>query len=539
MSFELKVTLTGDRYSIWIPKYNPILVDFFKNLQSSRYSPGNKTWTAKRNLPNALDLHSRGFFSDREILNLMFQKQPVLNEQVAESINLFGHQKDWLSWCGAYKKALLTAEPGLGKTLMSMLWWKTHDIDVGKILVVCPASLIQNWVQEIKKFTNLNTVPVVGTKTKKEESMQLAGLHIISYECLVKHSGKFKEKSCLIIDESHNIKTPGIIRSKAAFGFSQICTHVLLMTGTPISQGLEDFFSQLRCIDDRLLGTSFTAFKNRYCIQSQVRGAPLGVMDITGYKNIPEFNRIVGAHSRSYLKSECLDLPEKTFQTYYVELPAEQRKVYREIKQEKASFITEDNYVEAQNILTRVLRMAQITQGFIGGVTDPDPESEKTVVFFKENPKLSALEDIIETQPKTASIIIMCNFLIDIALIEKKLSSMKIKYVTIKGSVAPADRKQMMDFFQAGQVRILIGQIKTIGIGFTLTKAQTMIFYSNDYSYTNRVQAEDRIHRIGQNGTCLYIDIVAKNTIDEVVINALSHKKDLASLIEDIKNSEK
>ena len=113
-------------------------------------------------------------------------------------------------------------------------------------------------------------------------------------------------------------------------------------------------------------------------------------------------------------------------------------------------------------------------------------------------------------------------------MLEKK----KLGYRLIYG--ATKDRaEQVKDFQEDPDVKVFVGQLQTTGMGLTLTAASVAVFYSLDFSYANYEQSRARIHRIGQKEKCLYIHLVAKNTVDEKIMNALKHKGDIAKLMVD------
>lgn len=536
----MQVEIKEERYEIRFP-YNPEYIEFCKALQGSRYNPAAKIWTALRNVPNAHDLHNAGHYSDDALLRFQPTTRPTETGHAwTLSAHLYKHQKEWMVWCATRSKALLTAEMGLGKTLMALQWMMLHRVTPKDVLVICPSSLIYNWVNEFKKFTGADAIAVTGTAQRRLSLLKQEGIHVVNYEFFtlnVAARESLGAKCVVVLDESHKIKNPSSERAKVLHRYTHTRTHILLLTGTPISQGAHDYYSQFRAIDSRLLGASFTAFKSRYCEQQQIPGAPFGVRKITGYKNLDELNKIIAPYSFTRLKKDCLDLPEKTYTKHYVELSAEQARFYKQLKTEMAAFVNgaDDSPVLAQNILTRMLRLSQVTQGFVSIAPLDEPENT-TLHEFKENPKLKALAEIIDDIPEYESIVIMCRFTHDVAAVMSMLEKEKIRCCRVDGQVPSMERFQCIEGFQEGKFRVLVGQIQVAGVGITLTRANKMIFFSNDYSLVNRLQAEDRIHRIGQIGeSCTYIDIVAKDTIDEHVIKALQGKSEVASQLTDLR----
>ena len=129
-------------------------------------------------------------------------------------------------------------------------------------------------------------------------------------------------------------------------------------------------------------------------------------------------------------------------------------------------------------------------------------------------------------------VVVFARFVPEIEAIKSMLEKKKLGYRLIYG--ATKDRaEQVKDFQENPDVKVFVGQLQTTGMGLTLTAASVAVFYSLDFSYANYVQSRARIHRIGQKEKCLYIHLVAKNTVDEKIMNALKHKGDIAKLMVD------
>jgi SNF2 family DNA or RNA helicase len=147
--------------------------------------------------------------------------------------------------------------------------------------------------------------------------------------------------------------------------------------------------------------------------------------------------------------------------------------------------------------------------------------------------KIYALEDIVdECIDANKKLVVFARFIPEIDAIARMLRKKKIEYALIRGDVK--DRAGEVDKFQNDpNVKVFIGQLQTTGMGLTLTAADTAVFYSLSYNFADYEQAKARIHRIGQKNTCTYIHLIAKNSIDEKVLDALSKKKNIADLVVD------
>ena len=182
--------------------------------------------------------------------------------------------------------------------------------------------------------------------------------------------------------------------------------------------------------------------------------------------------------------------------------------------------------VTATNVLTRLLRLSQLTGGFLC----EDGADRPTQV---DSAKLTALADIVDSAAQDGKkLVVIARFLPEIDAITRMLEKKCINYSVISGEIK--DRgEQVRRFQQDPDVTVFVGQIATAGMGITLTAADTMVFYSLDYSMSNFEQAKARIHRVGQRNPCTYLYLVAAGTVDEKVLQALRDKADLARVLID------
>ena len=223
-------------------------------------------------------------------------------------------------------------------------------------------------------------------------------------------------------------------------------------------------------------------------------------------------------------KAECLDLPEITEEVRTVELEPKAMKVYQELKKESYTEL-KDSEVSAVNVLTKLLRLSQVTGGHL---TDDDGISNRV-----STAKLDALADIIDaTQAENKKLVIMARFIPELEDIEELLQAKKIGYAVVRGGVK--NRAEEIERFQNDPAcQVFVGQIAAAGLGITLTAASTMVFYSLDYSMANFEQAKARIHRVSQKYPCQYIYLIAKDTVDKKVLRALRNKVNLAKALVD------
>ena len=175
--------------------------------------------------------------------------------------------------------------------------------------------------------------------------------------------------------------------------------------------------------------------------------------------------------------------------------------------------------------LVASMKLAQITSGYY-----LHPDSEEPVRIEGENPKLDLLEERArKIVGEGNKIIIWARYRIEIADIASRLSDLNC--VQYHGGVKKNDRTEAIDAFQEGDANVFIANQQAGGTGLTLTAANYVAYFSNDFSLRNRLQSEDRAHRIGQKKNVVYLNFVGKDTIDEKVVYALLNKKDVAETI--------
>lgn len=401
---------------------------------------------------------------------------------------------------------------------------------IGRVLIIAPLSILGVWEEEFEKFAAFDYCLAVlsGSVMKKADTlMHLQGSYlkvaVVNYESAWRMEKELLgwNADLIIADEGHKIKTHNTAASKAMHRLGARARYRLLLTGTIITNKAIDVFSQYKFVNPEIFGQSFYVFRNRY-------------FDMVGYGNhTPVLKKSMEKelteklHSIAFraTKAECLDLPETTDIIRKVELESTAMKLYMDLVKDSYANLGKSE-VTVTNVLTRLLRLSQLTGGFLG-----DDEGE--LAHKVSDAKLSALEDVIEeVLQEDKKLVIIARFIPEINAICKLLDKKSILYSLIKGGVK--DRETQISQFQTDPfVQVFVGQIATAGLGITLTAASTMVFYSLDYSMSNFEQTKARIHRVGQKHPCTYLYLTAKGTVDEKVLKALRNKADLAKTLVD------
>jgi len=456
----------------------------------------------------------------------------------------YAHQREALNRSKNEPVFALFMEQGTGKSKVS-LDTAGYQFTVGNIdalIVIAPNGVHTNWIKnEIPTHLGVGYESFLwhsgklAAKAYKEALSEFVTsktpdrlkVFAMNVDAVATKNGEHtlnelmtRHRCMLVVDESTRIKSPSAKRTKTLIRLAKKAQVKRILTGTPITQGPLDLYTQMEFLGKEILGhSSYYAFRARYALIKDGYG-PGGktFKRVVGYRNVDELIEKVAPYSFRVTKDECLDLPAKVYEHIYVELSKEQRKLYTQIKDE---FIAEFDGKEltAPLALTRLLRLQQIIGGFF-----PNDEDELSKIIGTSNPRMAALLELLEGLPEDSQVIIWARFRSEIELIKTTLDSIygAGTSVTYYGATKSDERADHVQQFQDGNARFFIGNQHTAGLGLTLTAANTVIYYSNDFSLEARLQSEDRCHRIGQTRSVTYYDIEAVDTLDAHVIKTLT-----------------
>ncbi|MFI3167103.1 MAG: DEAD/DEAH box helicase [Bacillota bacterium] len=454
-------------------------------------------------------------------------KMPIRAKPYSHQVRAFEFGLDVFE-CG--KALAYLMEMGTGKTLttIALAGELSNRNDVSKLLIVAPKSIVSVWEQEFKKFADFeyNLCILSSAVSKKDEvlaNMRGDNLQIVvvNYESAWRIENELTgwNPDMIVCDESTKIKNPKAKASKCMHKLGKDSKFNIILTGTPVVNSPIDFFSQYKFLDRSIFGDSFYQFKNKYAILGGY-----GNHQIIGYNNLAELTGKVHEIACRVKLADAIDLPPFIDETRLIELEPKAKRTYKSIEMDSYAQLASGE-VTAQNVLAQLLRLSQITGGFIKGNED---EVEQVSAA-----KLDALEDVIDVcLGENKKIVVFARFVPEIKAIEKLLKKKGIGYALIFGEVK--DRASEIDNFQNNaDCKVFVGQIQTVGMGLTLTAGSVAVYYSLDFNYANYEQSRARIHRIGQKDKCLYIHLIAKDTVDEKILQALKQKKSVAELVVD------
>jgi len=664
----MKVFLKNSEINIELERgddFKKIISKIKSQLQPYSYDLSTKYWTTKK--INLL-IFDQVFQEEKinysyDVIKLMENQKNYLKklENVKNKLyenkidgikaNLLKHQKQAINCLISQKNFGLFDEQGLGKTLstistISVLFEKNL---IDKCIIICPNILKLNWYDEIKKFSNLTQLILSGDKKNKIEMLeQNSQIIITNFEALIfkkpkdkvlteneklskKFQNKFKkivnERTCIVIDEAHRIKSGSSKISKFIRKLGKQAIYKYPLTGTPVANKPEDVFYLFLFLDEgNLFGTNFEKFMRQYSyiggwyfsIRDFKNKNPLNLINkinyfkfnktnfiemlneiiddfnffdkwkennenlldrvkyfydkylkyknnnelysniqeikkinrhlleitypnecpindylwskfsektITGYKNLDKLKFLVDLKSLRRRKHEVLDLPEKIIENRIIEISEDHLRFYNKLKKGILQKREENGEIsDIDNCLIRLIQAA----------TNPLLLDENCNIT---NNKIKELDNLLEEHIENSEnkVVLWTTFIDNFDYLLKRYE--KYNPVHINGRVKDEERYKNKNLFQSDpNVKLIICNPQACKEGITLTSSCVAIYLNRDFNLVNYKQSTDRIHRIGQTKTCLIINLIFNNTIDEIISENLYIKDILASYIQgDIK----
>jgi SNF2 family DNA or RNA helicase len=432
---------------------------------------------------------------------------------------LMSHQSDALISLCSIDTAALFMDMGTGKTLTCFSWLYERKEFFSKVVYFCPVSVkktIKNQIEEhttarcyvFDDKTSVGKIPSAEFYVVGIESMSSSNRVILSALSIC------DENTAIVCDESSYIKSHDSARTRNIMRCAQNTKYRMILNGTPLSNGFADLFSQLKFLSPKILGYhSFFSFAANHLEYSEKY--PGLVVRCHNTKRLAERMKPFVFQVR---KDDCLDLPEKIYSYRHYELSRQQKEYYKEAKEEFLAKFSEEDTIEVYDIFKLFIQLQQICSGFV---------KENGVIKDLAHGRIDLLLETIREIPNDKKIIIWAKYIHDIDAI---LSAIKeecgVDYcVEYSGRKTEKERNEQVKQFTE-KARFFVGTQATGGHGLNeLTCSHYTIFYNNNFKFGERLQTEDRQHRIGQTNNVTYIDLVASGTIDEKIMNALLKKE--------------
>ena len=421
----------------------------------------------------------------------------------------------------------------------------------GKInfaLVIAPKGVYRNWVaKEIPEHMS-DDVPhrvirwVSGPNKKQKEEMRSVQdnfdgltIFVMNVEAFSSLKGQkagewmaraLGTRGMIAIDESTTIKNHKAKRTKSLMKIAAQFKYRRLLTGSPVTKSPMDIFAQTEFLRPGLLGyESYYAFQGRYAVTQRRSMGAQAFQQIVGYKNLDELTANIDRFSFRVLKKDCLDLPEKIYTVRYVTLTDEQAKMYSLLQQQAMLMFDDGEMVSAPAVITQMLRIQQVMSGHL--------KTDDGEMKYFPSRRMDALEEITEEHQGKA--IIWSRFRYDIIQITEMLNKKygKGSAAAYFGDTSDDDRATAVLNFQNPDhpLRFFVGNPATAGYGLTLTEANLVVYYANDFNLETRIQSEDRAHRIGQKNNVTYVDLISEGTLDEKIVESLRNKINIGAKV--------
>lgn len=424
-------------------------------------------------------------------------------------------------------RAGLFVAMGGGKTRVALAY--TIERDCRRVLVVLPLSVASVWSRECALIGY--PLPIVdltyGSVKERSERLRAAhdGIVLVNYESYWREPLRSAiEKwypDAVLLDEAHRVRHRGSRQARFAhlLGKRTFVRVRLALSGTPITNGLEDAWSLLKFIDPSVWPT-WQEFERRHLIINPwYRG-------IEGYQNVPECEAKIA--SRSFQWDS--DLPAPPDVRIDVRLEPKTLRVYNELRKqaivELQNAAGETRVVLARIALTLLMRLQQVTSGFAREVDGEDVP----IGTEKADATIDLIHDAIAEKRR---VVVFARFLHDLNLLEQRLSGVRVG--RIDGSIPVQARAQMIANFDAGLLDVMLVQTRAGSLGIDLASASVAIFYSVGYSLDEFLQAKGRLSgALRQRHPVTFYHMIATGTIDEQVYQALLDKTQLAQRVTDL-----
>lgn len=485
------------------------------------------------------------------------------------SDDLYAHQREAIEFLRDRKFAALRMEMGTGKSRIiledAQRLFKEGQIDC--LLIVCPNGVQQNWIlEQVPRWVYTPHEAMyysAGLNSKEKEQLKKVHetppdrLRIFAFnvESLTTKTAMSRimailnyTKTYVVIDESHRIKGQKTKVATAAMRMKPLADYRRIMSGTMSPHSPLDLWNQYHFLSAMILPyANIYAYRADFCVLENMRIRPRGkkgeereVKQVVGFKNLDRLRALLAPHTFYKRKRDCLDLPEKVFETVHVPFVPEQRRMYKQMLEESVADLETGKYADlppeqrllamlddpvkavAETALSRVVRLQQITAGTVraeDGLWHNTPTKKHDYL----------LDRIKDTQD--SKVIIWGHFKQELWTIYQLLGE---EYgegtaVLYTGDTPQRTRTEYRKAFQDPDsgVRFFVGHPGAGGIGIDLTASNQVIWTTLPSRLEYYLQANDRAHRIGQTQTVTYTHLVIPGTIDVGVMKRNQRKMEL------------
>jgi SNF2 family DNA or RNA helicase len=422
---------------------------------------------------------------------------------------------------------MISAAMGTGKTAMAIYIALEHGFRM--ILVVCPLRVTQVWEPQFELHSTLpfqvsvlddSFASVRAKRDEAERQIQLAQARGVPVAVVINYDSVWRTPfaewalrrrwDLVVADEIHRAKAPGGKASRYLARLGKSARYRLGLSGTPMPHSPLDVYAYYRFLDPTIFGWSFHKFRQHYAVMGGFQNH-----QVLGYRNLDELNHKF--YSIAFAASkDVLDLPSEMHVTYTCELGPEARQAYRSLETDLIAQVRSGE-VTAANALVKLLRLQQITGGFIRTDDGEDIQIDAA--------KMNLLRDVLEDIDAVEPVVVFCRFHKDLDAVRGIARELGRRSLELSG------RRDELRQWQSSEASVLAAQIESGGLGVDLTRARYAIYYSLGFSLGSYEQSLSRIHRPGQTRPVEYVHLLAKSTVDEKVMAALAARADVVNAV--------
>lgn len=443
-------------------------------------------------------------------------------------MQLFPFQREAVEKLQNVRSVLIGDDMGLGKTHEAIALDLTRrssfpDLKL-KTLIICPLPMISTWTKAWFNWTPHLRILPINNKDRKHFIEELTDDNYDVFIChwpILRRIPELTEVQWfhVIADEAHAMQNR---KSKQTLAIKQIpAGYKSALTGTPAFDKPDDLWSILNWLYPKFW-SSYWNYYNEHIIFSNYNG----YKTVIGVNNPEKLQRQMQHFYVRRLKDDVLDdLPEKYYTEREVELHPQQARAYKSMKETMLAWIGnhEQEPVVAPIVIAQLTRLQQFAVAFaeVVDVVKRDGVEQK-MILSEPSSKIDEVIEIIETTGQ--QVVVFSQFAQVVELLATRLEKKGITCGKFIGSTPNIERSKILADFQDGKIQVFAGTISAGGVGITLTAASIVIFTDRSWSNALNLQAEDRLHRIGQKSAVQVIDIIAKGTIDAKRIKVIQQK---------------
>ena len=531
-------TLTPNCYKVSF-QYHPMLVKCIKRIPTARYRADGKFWevaTCDVVYLQKMGVWAREHHFCSNVLWLedtepvqSYEPLPLPELKIPHNLLIepYDYQKEGIAYAVEKKRCILGDEQGLGKTIEAIgLLTATRAFPA---LVVCPASLKINWQRELRKFGGINSV-ILDDKNRANWQMYwtlknrydrpVAEVFIVNYESLrkffvqrVRREGRFTLKSVdfdprkdmfrtIIIDESHKCKNSSTQQAKFVQGIAQGKEYILELTGTPVVNNNVDLIQQLNIMNRMEDFGGYTKFMARYCA-GEHKSSHLKELNYLLRKN---------CFVRRLKKDVLTQLPDKTRSFLVTDI--DNMKEYKDAEKDIVKYLVKYQNADDEKIQRTIRGAIMVKMGLLKQIS----------ARGKVKGAIDIIHNIVDGEDGQ-KLIVFCYLKEVVQVLKQEFRGA----VTVTGDDSQAAKQYAVDRFQNDEnVKLIILNYKSGGVGLTLTAASNVLFCEFPWTAADCVQAEDRAHRNGQKNAVNCVYLLGKNTIDEYMYELIQTKKTIS-----------